>query len=60
VVSGDLERERLLRVARASASASASASKKWVVGCGEWGVGSGEWGVGSGEGCNGFWVLGFG
>ena len=35
VVSGDLERERLLRVSIASASA--SASKKWVVGCGLWG-----------------------
>ncbi len=40
VVSGDLERERLLRVSIASASASASASKKWVVGCGLWVVGS--------------------
>ena len=56
VVSGDLERERLLRVSVASASA--SASKKWVVGCGDgcdgwWDLG--VWGLGFGV-----WVLSFG
>ena len=50
VVSGDLERERLLRVARARAS------KKWVVGSGLWVVGMGELrGLGFGV-----WVLSFG
>ena len=51
VVSGDLEKERLLRVSIASASSSASASARrsglWVVGCGLWVVGCGLLGWGN-------------